>query len=76
MNENIVRFDISMHYVGTRKDFKGLDDLSKVYQCFLLGKRTFFLKQFIEGTAVAILVHKVEVVCCFKHVNVLHYVGA
>lgn len=64
-----------MHDVGTRKYFKGLNDLLEIAQSSFLREWTLFLHKFVESSAVAILINEVEVIGSFKHVNVFDDVG-
>ena len=75
MQQDVVRFDVSVHNITSGQDLEGLKHLSEEKEGFLFRKRCLFLHQLVHGPPVAVLVNKVEVVGCLQHVNVLHNVG-
>ena len=75
MQQDVVRFDVSVHNITSGQHFEGLEHLPEEEQRFLFRKRCLFLHQLVHGPPVAVLVNKVEVVGCLQHVNVLHNVG-
>lgn len=76
MQEDVVWFDITVHYIVLGEHFEGLDNLAKVTQCPLLWERPFAEHQLVQGAPIAILVDEIEVVSSLEHVNILDDEGA
>ena len=76
MQQNIVRFDIPVHYVAFGQDFKGLEHLPEENQTFFLGEGSLFLNEFVHCSSVAKLIDEIEVISSFEHVDVLDYIQA
>jgi len=65
-----------MHNVTARKNLESLHHLPEEIKSSLLRERPFFLHQFIHCAAVAILIHKVEIIRSFEHVDVFDDIRA
>ena len=65
-----------MHDVTAGEHFESFHYLSEISQRSFLGEGALLLHQLIESAAVAVLVHEIEIVGCFEHVDVFDDMGA
>ena len=71
MQQQILRFQISMHDIMLWQNLEGFDYLSEVRQSLLLWQWSLLFKQFLKGTSIAKLIHEVKIIDSFEHIEVL-----
>jgi hypothetical protein len=76
MHEDVIGFDIPMHDVTARQNLEGFHDLLEIEERSLLGQGALLLHEFVQSSAIAVFIDKVEVVGCFEHIDVFDDVGA
>lgn len=75
MKEYIVRFHVAVHDVVFIEDLEGLEELFEDEQSIGFWEFDLLGEEILEGTTVAVLIDKVEIVGCFEHVVVLDDIG-
>ena len=75
MDENITRFDISVHDIILHQHFKRFQKFLKVSKGLFLTQVPTIFDQIFEGASIAEFIHKVNIVGCFQYLNETHDMG-
>jgi len=76
MHKDVIWLYISMHYIASRENFEGFNNLSEISKSSFLREGSFFLHEFVKCSSVAVFVDKIKVIGSFEHIDVFYYVGA